>query len=304
MSLKPLAVGLFILLARWLCGRGLHAFLLAPLLLCAFALCSLAQTNDAITNSGPFIPLPPIGNLQGGNAQAPAIVLDAENPLAPLAALLGSSLAKKILLWMGCIGAVTKLFAARLQQFLETAVVAARANPDSRLSRWLDAVLSHPVWHVFVFGIDYFTRIKIPRSLACLPLCALCVLCGCQSPVPGTHFSGSIGGVPFKFDGHKQTEAHDVTLTVVSCTVVATNYSTLHIGSLKSLNDPQVISKSYAGQAAVMKTMFDGLNQTLSKMVEGGAKGLTAKASPDANFWSPDGLSKSNIWITDVKGAQ
>lgn len=103
------------------------------------------------------------------------------------------------------------------------------------------------------------------------------LLVACQSPVPGNKFSGAIGGVPFTFEGHKQTEASNITLSVVSVTCVATNYSSLHIGSLKSVNDPQVISKSYAGQAAVMREFFTGANDLVSKAVEGGAKGFTGK---------------------------
>lgn len=259
--MKPLAVGTFILaacmLARWICGRGLRCLFLIS----AFQLFSLSAfaASDA--------------------------ALDPENPLAPIAALLGSALAKKIFLWMGVIGAFTKLFAGKLQNFLETAVVAARANPDSKVTRWMDATMSHSAWHVFVFLIDYFTRIKIPRSLAALCLCASVVIfSGCQSPVPGTHFSGALGGVPFVFDGHKQTSAEDVTLEVVSVASrpsvfegvapgFTTNYSRLHIGKLSSVNDPEVVGKSYAGQALVTKQFFDGMNQFASKLVEGGVKG-------------------------------
>ncbi len=161
--MKPLAVGIFILLAciaaRWLCGRGLRLFILAPLLLGVFAL-----------------------NAFSADFSPPSSVLDPQNPLAPLAQFLGGALVTKILLWMGAIGAVAKLIAPKLQSFLESAIVAARANPDSPVTRFMDAVLGSPAWHVFVFLVDYFTRIKIPKSLAVLFVSGLVFLVsGCAS---------------------------------------------------------------------------------------------------------------------------
>jgi hypothetical protein len=106
----------------------------------------------------------------------------------------------------------------------------------------------------------YFCLLAIPLLLA-----------GCTSPVPSTKFSGYVAGQPFEFVGHKQTSAKGVQLTMHS----GTNTFSLTIAELSSQNDPQVISKSYAGQAAVTKEFFTGMNQFASKLVEGGVKGAS-----------------------------
>lgn len=103
----------------------------------------------------------------------------------------------------------------------------------------------------------------------------IAILCGCTSPVPSNHFKGAIGGVPFEFDTKKQTTAENIEFVVVSAGAFSTNYSTLKIGKLSGQNDPQVISKSYAGQAAVTKEFFNGINEFASKVVEGGVKGAS-----------------------------
>lgn len=269
--MKPIAVVFFILLAcclaRWACGRGLRCALLAPLLL-------LACTAAAAEVGNPQSTIP--------NPQSP--ILDPANPLAPLAAFLGSALVTKILLWMGTIGAVAKLFAPKLQGFLEDACQAAREGGDPDTQHWLDRVLHNRIYRVFAFLVDYFTRIKLPKALGHLCLCASVVfVSGCTSPVPSNKFSGTIGGVPFVFQGHKQTSVEDVTLEITSISkrggdadsfaTCVTNYSRLHIGKLSSVNDPQVISKSYAGQAAVTREFFDGMNAFASKFAEGAVKG-------------------------------
>lgn len=105
-----------------------------------------------------------------------------------------------------------------------------------------------------------------------MTLTGLCILVtnGCKSPVPSTKFSGSIGGQPFQFEGHKQTVAKGLDLMMIT----GTNTFKLSIAELSSQNDPQVIDKSYAGQAAVTKEFFDGANNMISKIVEGGVKGM------------------------------
>lgn len=100
-------------------------------------------------------------------------------------------------------------------------------------------------------------------------LIAVALLVGCKSPVPSTKFSGYVAGQPFEFVGHKQTTAKGIELMMHS----GTNTFSLKIEELSSQNDPQVISKSYAGQAAVTKEFFTGFNATLSKVAEGGMKG-------------------------------
>ena len=80
----------------------------------------------------------------------------------------------------------------------------------------------------------------------------VCILAGCQSPVPSNHFQGTIGGVPFSFDTRKQTGATNIDFTVVSVSPTTTNFSRLHIGSIFGVNDPAVVDKSYAGAAALL----------------------------------------------------
>ncbi len=103
-----------------------------------------------------------------------------------------------------------------------------------------------------------------------LILCAsVMVLTGCKSPVPGNHISGSLGGVPFKIENPKQFSAKGFQLTLDA----GTNHFVLHFDEMSSQNDPQVIDKSYAGQAAVAKQFFSGINDLMGKIVEGGISG-------------------------------
>lgn len=104
-----------------------------------------------------------------------------------------------------------------------------------------------------------------------LILCASALIfTGCSTPVPGNHISGALGGVPFKIENPKQFSAKGFQLTLDS----GTNHFTLHFDEMSSQNDPQVIDKSYAGQAAVAKQFFSGINDLMGKMVEGGVKGV------------------------------
>jgi hypothetical protein len=109
------------------------------------------------------------------------------------------------------------------------------------------------------------TKIIIVSTIALLAA----ALTGCRTPVPSNHISGSLGGVPFELENHKQTTMQGFLLSVTT----GTNTCSLSISNLVSTNDPQVIDKSYAGQAAVTKEFFTGMNEFASKLVEGGVKG-------------------------------
>ena len=100
---------------------------------------------------------------------------------------------------------------------------------------------------------------------------ALALLAGCKSPVPGTHISGSIGGKPFEFNSPKQMAMEGFSLAHTA----GTNTFTLTINKMKSENDPAVIDKAFAGQAAVAQTYFNGINELASKLAEGAAKGIS-----------------------------
>lgn len=63
--------------------------------------------------------------------------------------------------------------------------------------------------------------------------------------------------------------------------------------SWTSTNDPQVVDKSYAGQALVMKTAFEGANQLAEKLVEGAAKGMKGGAS--ARKLDVDGIALERV---------
>lgn len=107
------------------------------------------------------------------------------------------------------------------------------------------------------------------------------VLAGCWSPVPSNHFQGMIGDVPFQLDTRKQTALEGLTFKTTHVTVTGSNIAELRIEKLTGANDPQVIDKSYAGQAAVAKTYLDGLKGFAESLTKGGAegavKGLTGK---------------------------
>lgn len=76
------------------------------------------------------------------------------------------------------------------------------------------------------------------------------LLCGCMGArvVPSNEFSGMIGNQPFKFSARKQTTAKGIEILSEQ----GTNRFALRVQELSSTNDPQVIDKSYAGQAAVI----------------------------------------------------
>lgn len=106
-------------------------------------------------------------------------------------------------------------------------------------------------------------------AAAGLSLLTGCVLTGCKSPVPGAHIKGTLGGVPFDVQNPKQCKIVGFNLSLIS----GSNTFTLSISNLTSENDPQVIDKSYAGQAAVAKEFFTGINDLASKFAEGAVKG-------------------------------
>lgn len=103
------------------------------------------------------------------------------------------------------------------------------------------------------------------------------LISGCTSPVPGNEFSGEIGGRPFKFRTRKQTVAKKLSLEVYGVSATATNFARLEIGELSSTNDPQVIDKSFAGQAAVIDAQSRFL-EAAGKTI-GAAAGTAAKTA-------------------------
>jgi hypothetical protein len=119
------------------------------------------------------------------------------------------------------------------------------------------------------------------KTTLALSFVATLLLTGCQSPpVPSNHFQGTIDGVPFQLDTKKQTKMKGFEFLVSRVSPIGTNFATLKIESIEGVNDPQVISKSYAGQAAVAKEFFDGFNSLASKLAEGGTKGAIEGISP------------------------
>lgn len=92
------------------------------------------------------------------------------------------------------------------------------------------------------------------------------VLVGCKSPVPSNHIKGSFGGVPFELQNPQQFAATNMTLAIN----VGSNSLNLHFDGLKSENDAVVIDKSFAGQIALEKARWDGLNATFSQAVAAG----------------------------------
>ncbi len=95
-------------------------------------------------------------------------------------------------------------------------------------------------------------------------------------PVPGTRIKGQIGGVPFEVNSPKQTTLKGLLIQHHS----GTNNFTLNVAELSSTNDPQVIDKAYAGQAAVAKAHYDGATALVEKAVEAGVKVGTKTVVP------------------------
>lgn len=93
---------------------------------------------------------------------------------------------------------------------------------------------------------------------------------GCMNPVPGTRIKGQIGGVPFEVNSPKQTTMKGLMIQHSA----GTNHFVLNIAELSSTNDPQVIDKSYAGQAAVLKTIGDIAADVAAKTAAAAAKGV------------------------------
>jgi hypothetical protein len=118
-----------------------------------------------------------------------------------------------------------------------------------------------------------------------LLLLAAALFCGCRNPVPGNRIKGSIMGQPFAIDNPKNTTMRNVTLTAHA----GTNSFELRIGEIASTNDPQVIDKAYAGQAAVAKIYFDGAGQLVSQAMQAMAAGATGKAPAPQVVPAPTG---------------
>lgn len=119
--------------------------------------------------------------------------------------------------------------------------------------------------------------------VAGLALCvAVATLSGCAtSPIPSNRITGAIGGVPFTIEAHKQTLAENIELEVDSVTAVSTNRSRLVIGKLSSTNDPQVIDKSYAGQARVIEAQTQFAKEIVNSIgtATGNAGGSAARTA-------------------------
>lgn len=89
------------------------------------------------------------------------------------------------------------------------------------------------------------------------------LLTGCSGIVPSTKLSATVAGQKFTLTNPKNTS-----ISGVICEVETNGTARLSISSLSSTNDSQVIDKSYAGQALVVKTVSDGVAQAF----EAGAK--------------------------------
>lgn len=96
-----------------------------------------------------------------------------------------------------------------------------------------------------------------------LVIVSIVVLAGCGSPVPGNHISGALGGVPFDIKNPKQFNAKGFDLALDA----GTNHFKLHFDEMNSTNDPQVIDKAFAGQVALEKARWDGINSFTASAV-------------------------------------
>lgn len=120
----------------------------------------------------------------------------------------------------------------------------------------------------------------MPVSGTALAVLLSLMFTGCATgnkAVPGNHIKGSIAGQPFEIQNPKNTLMEGVVLSHTS----GTNTFNLTIAKIASTNDPQVIDKSYAGQAHVTEKMFQGMtqmaeqfNRMLEKISEGTARGM------------------------------
>lgn len=108
-------------------------------------------------------------------------------------------------------------------------------------------------------------KMKPILSLLCLALLAT----GCKTnPVPANTISIVTPRGKYNIGTPKNNNIEGFDASVDTNGTVSVKFD-----KWTSTNDPQVVDKAYAGQALVLKTSFDGLNQTLSKLVEGGVKG-------------------------------
>ncbi len=99
---------------------------------------------------------------------------------------------------------------------------------------------------------------------------AVLALAGCKSPVPQNTFKGTLGGKPFEISTKKQTKAEGIHLSYSD----GSNVFKLDIDKIEGSNDPQVISKSYAGRVAEINAMRDLVGTAVEGAVKGGAKGM------------------------------
>lgn len=94
---------------------------------------------------------------------------------------------------------------------------------------------------------------------------------GCKTqPVPSNHIKGSFGGQPFEIQNPQQFAGTNMQLTVN----VGSNSLSLHFDAFKSENDAGVINESFAGQIALEKTRWDGINTTIKNGISAGVRAL------------------------------
>lgn len=91
--------------------------------------------------------------------------------------------------------------------------------------------------------------------------------CGLLKPVPTTKISG-------EFNGHKwsYTNPKQACVTNLSIIVNTNGEAKFEIGSISSVNDPQVIDKAYAGQAAVINQLSAATHQAITDAIAAAKK--------------------------------
>ena len=111
---------------------------------------------------------------------------------------------------------------------------------------------------------------KIAIIVSTAALLALCSGCSMFQPaVPTTVIAGNIGNQAFSLKNPKNTE-----ITKLSFKVETNGTAELSFDSLKSVNDSNIISAGYAGQASVVTTTGDAV----LKAVQAGAS-MAAQAA-------------------------
>lgn len=106
------------------------------------------------------------------------------------------------------------------------------------------------------------------KTLPLILLTACLLLTGCKTPVPANTIKIKTPRGLYQIGTPKNVDIDKFKASVATDGTVEVAFD-----KWTSTNDPQVIDKSYLGQAAVAKQYFDGMNQLASKLVEGGVKG-------------------------------